>query len=231
MSKKKEHLSPTDKLERTIAYTFNNKDLLWRAFKHTSAANKFSPDDHNKKLAFLGQAILGLLAADLRFHDPQAAANLFSPAIVANAAAAWHLTEFIKTSPAEAAKLSQPQSRIAGEALTALVGAIYLDSGENLPAMKAWLLKNLPPASGSKNQRDYQQLGPLGTQVLSLLATDYLYHRFPSLPERELQGIRAGCQEQMLRASEYTEEMLAEMYLAGELNTLKQELKAVLTTI
>ncbi len=47
------------KVERAIGYTFKDKDLICRAFTHSSVSG-----DNNEKLEFLGDSVLGFIVAD-----------------------------------------------------------------------------------------------------------------------------------------------------------------------
>ena len=50
------------KLERAIGYSFRNAALLRQALTHRSASR-----DHNERLEFLGDAVFGLVAAEMLF--------------------------------------------------------------------------------------------------------------------------------------------------------------------
>ena len=55
-------------LEKTISYTFNNKQLAETALTHTSYANEARHGTkHNERLEFLGDSVLQIVAADYLF--------------------------------------------------------------------------------------------------------------------------------------------------------------------
>ncbi len=55
-------------LEKKIGLTFKNKDLLKKALTHTSYANE-NMIDHNERLEFLGDALIGLLMGEYLFNN------------------------------------------------------------------------------------------------------------------------------------------------------------------
>jgi len=237
MSKKKEHLSQTEKIERAISYTFEDKDLLWKSLKHFSSAHsKFNPDDHNRKLAFLGEAVMGLLAGDRKFSVANLPTDFLAIKTLGDMGKKLHLEEFIKLGGTTANQnLDGISNKIIGEAMAAVFGAIYLDQKYNIYPVKEWCFtKLLPPlkinVTGTKTQKGYQNSAQLGTAVLHLIATDYLCDRFPTLKESDLVGIRSGCQEQMMSASKLDEEFLGQMYINNEFSSLRTNLINSLNT-
>ncbi len=231
MSKKKEHLSQTEKIERAISYTFEDKDLLWKSLKHFSSAHsKFNPDEHNRKLAFLGEAVLGLLVSDRKFLVANLPTDFLAIKTLGDLGKKLHLEEFIKLGGATANQnLEGMSNKIIGEALAAIFGAIYLDQKQDIYPVKEWCFKKLLPPlkvqeTGNKTQKGHQNSEQLGTAVLYLIATDYLCDRFPTLKETDLAGIRSGCQEQMLQASKLDKQFLAQMYINNEFVSLRTNL-------
>ena len=237
MSKKKEHLSQTETIERAISYTFEDKDLLWKSLKHFSSAHsKFNPDEHNRKLAFLGEAVIGLLAGDRKFSVANLPTDFLAIKTLGDMGKKLHLEEFIKLGGTTANQnLDSISNKIIGEAVAAIFGAIYLDQKQDIYPVKEWCFKKLLPPlkvneTGTKTQKGHQNSEQLGTAVLHLIATDYLCDRFPTLKESDLAGIRAGCQEQMLAASKLDEEFLAQMYNNNEFAALRTNLINSLNT-
>jgi len=237
MSKKKEHLNQTEQIEQYIFYSFLDKDLLWKSLKHFSAAHsKFNPHDHNRKLAFLGEAVLGLLVGDRKFSVANLPADFLAIKTLGDAGKKLHLEEFIKLGGTTANQnLNSMSNKIIGEAVAALFGAIYLDQKQDIYAVKTWCFNKLLPIlkmseSSTKTQKSYGDSKQLGTAVLHLIATDYLCDRFPTLKESDLAGIRTGCQAQMLEVSKLDEDFLAQMYSNNEFLTLRTNLINSLNT-
>lgn len=237
MSKKKEHLSQTETIERSISYTFIDKDLLWKSLKHFSSAHsKFNPDEHNRKLAFLGEAVVGLLAGDRKFSVANLPTDFLATKTFGEMGKKLHLEEFIKLGGTTANQnLDGISNKIIGEAVAAIFGAVYLDQKYDIYPVKEWCFKKLLPPlkineTGTKTQKGHGNSAQLGGAVLHLIATDYLINRFPTLKETDLAGIRSGCQEQMLSASKLDEDFLAQMYLNNEFAGLRTSLINSLNT-
>jgi ribonuclease-3 len=55
-------MNPYIRLDKVLGYTFENEALLEQAFTHRSAAKI-----HNERLEFLGDAVLGMVVADLLY--------------------------------------------------------------------------------------------------------------------------------------------------------------------
>ncbi len=231
MVKKKENLNQTERIERAIVYTFKDKDLMWKALKHHSSAHsKFSPDDHNRKLAFLGEAVTGLLASDRKFAVPNLPTDFLAVKILGEVGKHLHLDEFIKLGGTTANQnLEGISNKIVGEAVAAMFGAVYLDLNRDIYQVKEWFLKKLLPTlkintTGTKTQKGYENFEQLGSAVLHLIVTDYLVDRFPTLKETDLAGIRGGCSEQMLEASKLDTEFLGQMYNNNDFSALRDSL-------
>jgi dsRNA-specific ribonuclease len=231
MPKKKEHLNQTERIEQAISYTFQDKDLMWKALKHHSSAHsKFNPDEHNRKLAFLGEAVLELLAADRKFSIANTPTDFLALKVLGDVGKHLHLDEFIKLGGTTANNnLQGVSNKIMGEAVAAIFGAVYLDLNHDIDGVKQWFLKKLLTnlkinLTGTKAQKGYESSEQLGAAVLHLIATDYLYDRFPALKESDLAGIRVGCSEQMLQASKLDAEFLAQMYTNQEFSALRTNL-------
>lgn len=54
--------------ERAIGYEFRDRELLITCFTHKSYANAFG-GEHNERLEFLGDAVLGLVVSDMLYRD------------------------------------------------------------------------------------------------------------------------------------------------------------------
>ncbi len=237
MSKKKEHLSQTETIERAISYTFDDKDLLWKSLKHFSSAHsKFNPDEHNRKLAFLGEAVIAVMAGDRKFSVANLPTDFLAVKTLGDMGKKLHLDEFIKLGGTTAnSNLDGISNKIIGEAVAAVFGAVYLDQKHDIYPVKEWCFKKLLPPlkineSGTKTQNAHGNSEKLGGAVLHLIATDYLLERFPTLKESDIAGIRSGCQEQMLAASKLEQDFLAQMYLNNEFSSLRTNLINSLNT-
>lgn len=126
-------------LEKTIGYSFKNKNFLKEALTHRSYLNE-NPSwelPHNERLEFLGDAVLELIITEELFNRfPDKAegelttlrASLVNYQILAEIAASIFLDNFILLSRGEAKDTGRGRAVILANAFEALIGAIYLDA-------------------------------------------------------------------------------------------------------
>ncbi|HNX52618.1 MAG TPA: ribonuclease III [Pontiellaceae bacterium] len=126
-------------LEKRIRYRFKKPALLEAALTHPSFRYE-NPDAaaDNQRLEFLGDAVLGLLAADiLMTRNPQAAEGeltklksaVTSGSALAAKARLIGLGEHLRLGKGEAASGGADRGSNLEDALEALLGAIWLDGG------------------------------------------------------------------------------------------------------
>ncbi len=125
-------------LEARIGYRFNDPALLRRALTHPSHAPARLSGQHNQRLEFLGDAVLGLVLAeelyalwpDAREGElTRARSMLAKGGQVSTLAAAIGLGDHLLLGEAEAAQGARARASILEDALEALIGAVYLDGG------------------------------------------------------------------------------------------------------
>lgn len=131
---------------------FHNSGLLTEALTHSSYANEAggveAPD--NERLEYLGDAVLGLVSADMAFRMMPGATEgemtLLRVALVrrealADLARRIRLGEALRMSAGEVKTGGRGRSKMLADAFEALVGAMYLDLG--LEAVRAFLVPML----------------------------------------------------------------------------------------
>lgn len=126
-------------LEKRIKYRFKNPALLDAALTHPSFRyENGTVSEDNQRLEFLGDAVLGLLAADVLMEkNPQAAEGeltklksaVTSGSALAERARAVGLGEHLRLGKGEAASGGADRGSNLEDALEALLGAIWLDGG------------------------------------------------------------------------------------------------------
>jgi ribonuclease-3 len=127
-------------LELRIGHRFADLSLLDRALTHASRAHEAAARRRadNEALEFLGDAVVGLVAADLLHRrDPdgpegsksQRRARLVSAPGLARRAAELGLPELILLGRGEEKTGGREKTAIWADAYEALVGALYLDGG------------------------------------------------------------------------------------------------------
>ncbi|MFC3122115.1 ribonuclease III [Agaribacter flavus] len=120
-------------LQRKIGYVFENQKLILQALTHRSA-NK----SHNERLEFLGDAVLGLIIAEILYQkfpkQPEGKltrmrASLVNRTTLASIARELSLGEMLKLGSGEMKSGGNRRDSILSDTVEAILGAIYLDSG------------------------------------------------------------------------------------------------------
>jgi len=147
-----------EQLQQSIGYTFNDEALLQRALTHSSYANERKlPHGSNERLEFLGDSVLGFLAAEYFYAacpgKPEGAltklraAAVCEPALFAYAQTI-HLGKALLLGRGEAAMGGANRPSMVADAFEALLAAMYLDGGmEPCRAfVRRFLQEDAPPA-------------------------------------------------------------------------------------
>lgn len=128
----------SDLLEERIDYRFSDQKLLERALTHGSFNEGRPHTVDYQRLEFLGDRVLGLLAAERLFADhaklDEGGLAIRLNALVrkeacARAARRMELGGALRMSLAEDAAGGRDKTRILGDACEALLGALYVDGG------------------------------------------------------------------------------------------------------
>jgi len=125
-------------LESRLGHAFRDRALLLEALTHRSFANEHPGARDNEVLAFLGDAVLGLVAAEqLRAADPAAPVGTLTPrraALVsgpslARWAEALGLGAQLRLGRGEQQTGGGSKESVLATAFEAVVGAVYLEAG------------------------------------------------------------------------------------------------------
>ena len=127
-------------LEEYLSLSFKNQDYLRQAMVHRSYLNEHPdfPLGHNERLEFLGDAVLELVVTEylyLNFENPEGEltnwrASLVNAELLSEICRSLHVEEFLHLSKGESKdKDSKARKYILANAMEAIIGAIYLDSG------------------------------------------------------------------------------------------------------
>jgi len=121
---------------KRLGHDFQQPELLIQAMTHSSLSSATRGD--NQRLEFLGDRVLGLAISDALFHkDTEAAEGQLAPrfnALVrkeacADVAIAVGLGEALKMGRSEMLSGGRRKMAILGDAMEAVIGAVYLDAG------------------------------------------------------------------------------------------------------
>ena len=138
-----------DRLQRQLGYTFQDPELMILALTHRSFAGR-----NNERLEFLGDAILNFVAGEALFQRfPQARegqlsrlrARLVKGETLAILARGFDLGEYLRLGSGELKSGGFRRESILADALEALIGAIYLDTGMDAARERvlAWLTNEI----------------------------------------------------------------------------------------
>jgi ribonuclease III len=120
-------------LQQRLDHVFVNPRLLERALTHRS----FSAD-HNERLEFLGDSVLGLAVSGLLFEKlaelpegdlSRVRANLVKQETLFELATRLDLARWLRLGEGEKRSGGHKRPSILADALEALIGAVYLDAG------------------------------------------------------------------------------------------------------
>ena len=126
--------------ETTINYKFSDKTLFTEAMTHASASNEFPETyyQNNQRLEFLGDAVVGLIVADVLFHRfpenregdlTEWRARLVRGKTLTEIALSLGLGNFLILGVGEEKSDGRIKGRNLADALEALIGAVFLDGG------------------------------------------------------------------------------------------------------
>ncbi len=138
-SKQNDPFENAREFQALIRVTFSNQSLIVRALTHRSSINELPfLNGDNERLEFLGDAVIGLAAAELlyqRFPEKREGsltamrAYLVRKETLADFAREIHLGEYLLMGRGEADTGGRERDSTLSSAFEAVVGAIYLDQG------------------------------------------------------------------------------------------------------
>jgi len=158
-----------DELQSRIEYRFRDRGLLEHALTHKSRAAEDASGGvaDNESLEFLGDAVLGLVVADVLFHQypnyDEGQKSKIKAAVVSTQSLARHaerlqLGEHLILGRGEEKTGGRFKQALLADGYEALIAAIYLDGG--LDAAEAFLRRELKDAidegSAQTFARDYK---------------------------------------------------------------------------
>ena len=143
-------------LQTRLQYQFENPALLRLALTHPSVAHEGDrTSQHNQRLEFLGDAVLGLvLTRELyeKFPDvsegplTKARAQMINRRTLADQARRIELQNYLIMSRGEEANCGRGRASALADGFEALIGAIFLDGG--FGAAQAFVLRSFHEAFG-----------------------------------------------------------------------------------
>ena len=182
---------PVDQIAAHLGYDFDDQTLLARALRHRSAG-----PDHNERLEFLGDAVLGLVIANALFERFATAtegqlsrlrAALVKKETLAEVARTIDLGDYLELGPGELRSGGHARASILADALEALFAAVYLDGGEKdarrvILSLFQKRIERMTLDSGRKDAKTRLQ--------------EYLQQRQLQLPSYEITAVEGADHEQ-----------------------------------
>jgi len=132
--------SDIEKFIKTNNLSFNDLELLKRAFTHRSYINEHRSLglEHNERLEFLGDAVLELVITDFLFrHYPDKTegdltafrAAAVNTTTISEAATDLGMNDYLLLSKGEAKDVGRARQVILANTFESVIGAIYIDQG------------------------------------------------------------------------------------------------------
>ena len=141
-----------EELEKSIGYTFKDKELLKKALRHTSYANERKLES-NEKLEFLGDSILEFLSSkyiyknyvDLREGEmTKVRATVVCEKSLYKVAKLHNFSDFLYLGKSEQKTDGSKRPAILADSVEAVIAAIYIDGG--LEEAEKFIVENLKDA-------------------------------------------------------------------------------------
>lgn len=183
------------RLQKTLGYQFNNLDLLKQALTHRSASG-----EHNERLEYLGDAILGVVIAEALFHQfpkqnegdlSRMRATLVRGQTLAEIAKEFTLGEVIRLGPGEMKSGGHRRESILADAVEALIGAVFLDS--DIDTTKSLVL--------SWYQQRLHTISPVALKDPKTRLQEFLQGRRLPLPSYEVEATQGQAHNQTFTVS------------------------------
>lgn len=139
-------------LEDALGWTFRDVALLERALSHRSYCAEHPGVESNERLEFLGDAVLGLIVTDYVFREfelfaegdlAKLRAAVVNSEVLAEVASEVGLGEAVRLGRGEDASGGRTKPSILGDAMEAVIAAVYLDGG--WAAARALVLRLVEP--------------------------------------------------------------------------------------
>ena len=143
------HSHELEELETLLGWPFRDRRLLETALTHRSFANERESGEHYERLEFLGDAVLGMVAAEwlfLRYPErpegelSKEKAYFISELALARHADGMRLGRWLRLGVGEERSGGRGKESILADVVEALLGAIYLDGGLGPARLLAWRL-------------------------------------------------------------------------------------------
>ena len=147
---------PATPFEKRLGYRFRRVELLELALTHRSFANEAGAEAHYERLEFLGDAVLGMVAAEWLYERhperpegdlSKLKAHLVSKVVLAPFAERLELGPLLRLGVGEERSGGRTKLSLLADSMEAVFGAVYLDGG--LDAARAAIRPMLEEAAAA----------------------------------------------------------------------------------
>lgn len=170
-------------IEKSIGYTFKNREFMALAFVHRSFVNENREViHHNERLEFLGDSILGVLIADFLYRRlpdyPEGElsdlrSRLVEAVSCVNYIQKLNIEQYLLLGKGERLNDGRGRETILADLFEALIGAIYLDGG--IEAATRFLFKNF--------SEEIENILKMPLKNWKALLQDYCQKQFQQAPQ------------------------------------------------
>jgi len=169
---------------KTVRIRFKSLALLNLSLVHRSVSNESNHKNNNERLEFLGDAVLGAVAANLLYRDledkpegelARIKAVVVSEDVLSGVARELQLDTVLILGHGEELSGGRTKKAILADALEALIGALYLDSGYNnaFAFVSRFLTSEINRVLENRHSQDYKSLLQESCQRLYKNYPDY----------------------------------------------------------
>jgi ribonuclease-3 len=155
--------------QKTAGIRFKSLGLLNCSFMHRSVSNESSYKENNERLEFLGDAVLGAVTADLLYKElankpegelAKIKAVVVSESILSGVARELQIDSLLLLGKGEDLSGGRQKNTILADAMEALIGALYLDSGYKIAYtfVGRWMGPEIRRVLDNRHHQDYKSL-------------------------------------------------------------------------
>ena len=155
-----------ERLEKSLGYTFSNKELLKKALTHTSYAYENNVES-NEKLEFLGDSILEFISSTYLFENyshlkegemTKVRATVVCEKSLYKVAKMHNFSDFLYLGKSERQSGGEDRPAILADSVEAVIAAMFLDGG--IEVAEKFIIENLKDeieiASKNVGLKDYK---------------------------------------------------------------------------
>lgn len=159
-------------IEARLGYEFRNKELLRRAFTHSSYSNEHKGEENNERLEFLGDAALGYVIGLYLYETypsyregqlTKIRAAVVDRTTISSVVDEEDFIQYVRTGGGNAAANLKNSVKAKCDLFEAIIGAILIDSGD-IKVVSEFILRHLEQKIGARDADYKSKLLEQGSQ-------------------------------------------------------------------